>query len=787
MTSQPDSKDFGGARFGVGQSVTRKEDPVLLRGEGAFTDDLIATGQAHLAVVRSPLAHGHLNRVDLSAALEMKGVLGAWTGADLKAAGYGWATSWFKFDNRDGTPYRQPGRTAAATDRVRFVGEAVAFVVAETAAQAKDAAEAVELDIEDLPPVLNMAEADSPDAPQLFENVPNNVALDYHVGDSAAVDDAFASAAHIGKVDLVESRVIINPMELRAYLAEYDAATNHFTLRTQSQGVFQMRNNLADFMGIPREKMTVLTGHVGGSFGMRMMPFPEQLFALHAARELKRPVKFLEERTSSFLTDTHGRAAQFKAELAIDSEGRMLAIRVDGYADMGAYLTEAAIGMPTMNVLVNGCSMYRLPLIEVSTKCVMTNLPPIGAYRGAGRQLGNYITERLIDATARVSDIDRIELRRINQLRPDELPYTAQSGLTYDCGDFTALMDQALEAADAAGFEARRTESAKAGKLRGLGVGCYLEASSAGTREMGGIRFEANGDVTFITGTMDYGQGHASTYAQILCDQLGLPFDRIKLLQGNSDELLFGGGTGGSRSTIASGTAAVQASDKVKETALQLAGWALDTSANDIEFRDGRVQVASTGEGIDLIELARRVREAEILPAGLPDTLDVALVTEGAAITYPNGCHVCELEIDEATGVARVVRYTAVNDMGVVVNPMLLEGQVHGGVSQGIGQCLLESVVYDEDGQLLSGSFTDYCMPRADDVPMFEVQHHNVPTASNPLGVKGVGESGCAGSHTSVMSAVIDALSPLGITAFDMSATPEKLWRAICGAKRNTA
>lgn len=787
MSPLDDSQKKSPSRFGIGQSVARKEDPTLLRGEGRYTDDLFAEGQCHLAVVRSQVAHGHLRKVDVSAALEMDGVIGAWTGADLEAAGYGWATSWFSLENRDGTPQHETKRCAAATDRVRFAGEAVAFIVAETVMQAKDAAAVVEVDIEELPAVLEMAEAISPDVPRLFDNILNNLALDYHVGDTEQVDAAFAKAAHIGKVDLVESRVVINPMELRAYLTEYDADRDHLTLRTQSQGVFQMRNNLADFMGIAREKLTVLTEHVGGSFGMRMMPFPEQLFALHAARELKRPVRFLEERTSSFLTDTHGRAAQFHAELAVDKDGRMLAMRIDGFGDMGAYLTEAGNAMPSYNVLVNGCSMYRLPLMEVSTRCVMTNKSPVGAYRGAGRQLGNYITERLMDATAQVSGIDRIELRRINQLRPDELPYTAQSGLTYDVGDFSAMMDKALKTADVDGFEARRAESAAQGKLRGLGVGCFLEASSAGTIEMGGIRFEESGDVTFITGTLDYGQGHASTYAQILTDQLGLPFEKIKLLQGDSDQLLFGGGSGGSRSTIASGTAAVQASEKVVEKAMQLAGWVLDTSANDITFEDGAVKVASTGQSISLIELARRVREADDIPQGLPDSLDVALVTEGAAITYPNGCHICEVEIEEATGISKVVRYTAVNDMGTVINPMLLEGQVHGGVTQGIGQCLLENVVYDEDGQLLSGSFTDYCMPRADDVPMFLVKHHNKPTDSNPLGVKGVGESGIAGSHTSVMSAVIDALSPLGITTFDMPATPEKLWRAIRDARKNAA
>lgn len=787
MTAGRDPQSLPGARFGVGQPVPRKEDPILLRGEGRYTDDLAVDGQAHLAVVRSPVAHGTIQSVDVSAALEMEGVLGAWTGADLKAAGYGWSKSWFNLKNRDGSPFHQTNRLAAAVDKVRFAGEPVAFVVAETAAQAKDAAEAVEVEIEELPAVVDAVEASQPDAPQLHDNLPGNVALDYLQGDSKAVDAAFASAAHIGSVDVIESRAVINPMELRSYLAQYDPDSEHFTLNTSSQGVFSLRNNLADILGIEQEKLTVLTGHVGGSFGMRMMPFPEQLFVLHAARELNRPVRFLEERTPSFLTDTHGRATRFKADLAIDAEGRFLALRVDGYADMGAYLTEAGIGMPTMNIVINSCSMYRLPLQQVATKCVVTNTSPVGAYRGAGRQMGNYVMERVIDATARAAGIDRIELRRINQLRPDELPYTAQSGLTYDCGDFSAVMDEALKAADADGFEARRATAAKAGKLRGLGIGCYLEASSAGTVEMGGIRFEENGDVTFITGTLDYGQGHASTYAQILSDRLGLPFEKIRLLQGDSDQLLYGGGTGGSRSTIASGTAAVQASDQVIDKAMQLAAWALDTNANDIEFRDGRVVVVSTGEGIDLIDLAEQVRKAKDLPKGLPETLDVALVTEGAAITFPNGCHICEVEIDPGTGETEVVKYTMCNDMGTVINPMLLEGQCHGGVVQGIGQCLLENTVYDDEGQLLSGSFTDYCMPRADDVPYFDILHHGVPTKSNPLGVKGVGESGCAGSHTSVMNAVVDALSAVGVTHIDMPATPEKVWRAIRDARRTAA
>ena len=451
---------------------------------------------------------------------------------------------------------------------------------------------------------------------------------------------------------------------------------------------------------------------------------------------------------------------------------------------MGAYLTTVGMMPSTRNIVVNGCSMYRLPQFEVSMRCVLTNKSPVGAYRGAGRPEGNYIMERLIDEAAAISGIDRIELRRINQLTPKELPYKAQSGVTYDSGDFTALMEQALEAADTKGFQNRRADSNEAGRLRGLGIGCFLEATAAATMEMGGIRFEEDGTVTIITGTLDYGQGHTTSLAQILGARLGVPFDRIRLSQGDSDQLLFGGGTGGSRSMIASGSAVVAASEKVIENGKPLAAWALEAGLNDIEFRDGEFCIVGTDRKIGVIDLARRVREAKSLPAGFPITLDVELVNEGPAMTFPNGCHVCEVEIDEATGATEVVKYTMVNDVGTVVNPLLLEGQLHGGVLQGIGQCLMERVVYDEDGQLLSGSFTDYCMPRADDAPSFSVGHHPAPTASNPLGVKGVGEAGCAGSLTSVMNAVVDALSQRGVRHIDMPATPDKVWRALQGAQR---
>ncbi len=588
----------------------------------------------------------------------------------------------------------------------------------------------------------------------------------------------------MARISLSDPRIVINPMELRSCLASYDAARDHWTLHVPTQGVFGYRNQIAgDVLRVPPEKVTVLTGHVGGSFGMRGQVFPEYVCALHAARELGRPVKWTEERTASFLSDSHGRAQQYEAELALDEAGRFLAVRVNGFGDMGAYLTSFGMMPSTRNIVINICSMYRLPQLEVSMRCVLTNKSPVGAYRGAGRPEANYVMERLIDAAAAVSGIDRVELRRTNQLTPSELPYTAQSGLAVDSGDFTGMMDQALATADVAGFPERRARSAKVGKLRGLGVGCYLEATGAAVKEMAGIRFESDGSVTLVSGTLDYGQGHASSLAQILTERLGIPFERIKLLQGDSDQLIFGGGTGGSKSMVAAGSAIVAASDKLIEVGKPLAAWALNSSPDDVRFADGRFTVDGADRAIDLMTLAKRVREVQSLPENLPKSLDVELINEDAAITFPNGCHVCEVEIDEATGVTEVVRYTMVNDIGTVINPLLAEGQLHGGVLQGIGQALLERVVYDDDGQLLSGSFTDYCMPRAHDAPTFVVQHRPVPTKTNPLGVKGVGEAGCAGSLTSVMSAVGDALAQVGVGSVDMPATPEKIWRVIQEAR----
>ncbi|MBU6499005.1 MAG: xanthine dehydrogenase family protein molybdopterin-binding subunit [Rhodospirillales bacterium] len=770
-------------KFGVGQPVPRTEDPVLLRGQGRYTDDISAPDQVYLVMVRSPVAHGLIRTIDTAHARTMPGVLGIWTATDLRQAGLGPFTSIVSLQGRDGTPFRQPERWALATDRVRYVGDPVACVAAVSLTAARDAAEAVVVEIDQLPVVFDPAEAVRPGAPLLFDDIPNNTVLDFHSGDSARTEAAFAAAAHVVRLSLADSRIIINPMELRSCLATYDPTADHWTLQTPCQGVHAVRNELATLLGTDAARVTVLTGHVGGSFGMRISMFPEPLCALYAARALGRPVKWTEERTPSFVSDTHGRAQQYNAALALDAEGRFLALQIEGYGDLGAYLTAYGMLPATRSIVINSCSMYRLPVLDVAMRCVLTNKSPVGAYRGAGRPEGNYIMERLIDEAARLTGIDRIELRRRNQVTPAELPYKAQSGLVYDSGDFTGLMEEALEAADVTGFEARRADASTRGRLRGLGIGCFLEATSGGTTEMGAIRFEENGTVTIITGTLDYGQGHTTSIGQIVSSHLGIPFDLIRLRQGNSDEIVFGGGSGGSRSMISSGTAVIAAGNEVIEKGRLLAGWALEADTRDIEFSAGRFGVVGTDRMISVIELGRKVREARDIPDDLPKTLDVSLVNEGPGVTFPNGCHISEVEIDEATGEVEVVSYVMVNDIGTIINPLLLEGQLHGGVVQGIGQILLENAVFDENGQLLSGSFMDYAMPRADHAPRFVVRHRPQPAKTNPLGVKGVGEAGCTGSLSSLMNAVVDALSPLGVRNIDMPATPERIWQAIAAAK----
>jgi len=784
MNAQVDLTQFAEERYAVGQPVHRKEDPALLRGEGRYSDDLNLPGQAHAVMVRSNAAHGIIRSIDTRAAKDLPGVLAILTGQDLVDAGLGNMPNGMSFKMRDGADMPKPVQPILTTDKVRFVGDPVAVVIAETAKQAKDAAEAVFVDIDSLPAVTDAAAAAAPGAPLVHDATPGNVILDFHHGDTNAVAAAFAKAAHVTSLKIRNSRIVVCPMEPRSAIGEYDAGTGRWTLRLGCQGVFGMRQTLTGLLKAPVDKIRVLTGSVGGSFGMKASCYPEYPAILHAARLLGRPVKWTDERGESFLSDSHGRDHDMQQELALDASGKILALRITGYGNIGAYLSNGTILPPTGNAVKNSIGVYATPLQEVATKVVFTNTSPVGAYRGAGRPEGNYYIERLLDNAAREMRIDPADIRRRNHIQPDALPYKTPAGTTYDSGDFPAILEKALAIADWDGFPARKKASAERGKLRGRGIGQYLEVTGPPGPEMGGIRFEPDGTVTIITGTLDYGQGHASAFAQILASRLGVPFEKINLLQGDSDELLAGGGTGGSKSLMASGTAIIEGAEKVREAGRKIAAHVLEAAEADIEFEvtrgGGQFRIAGTDRAIGIMDLAAQIRDGSVtLPPDIPQTLSVSHVAQSPPFAFPNGCHIAEVEVDPETGVAEVVRYHTMNDFGVIVNPMLVEGQAHGGIVQGIGQAFMEHVVYDESGQPMTGSYMDYALPRANDAPMFNFASHPVPAKTNLLGSKGCGEAGCAGALPSVMNALVDALSPYGITHIDMPATPLRVWEAI--------
>ena len=707
----------------------------------------------------------------LAAARAMPGVRAVILAEDLDAAGIRNMPAAAN-KNRDGSatprPPQRPWRPAAcvmSANRSRWWWR-------KPAKLAKDAAEAVFADIDPLPAVTTAGEAAAAGAPLLHDDAPGNVCLDFHFGDTAKVSAAFAEAAHVTRLSLRNNRIVVCPMEPRSAIGEYDAEKDRLVLRLGCQGVFGQRALLSGIMGVPVEKLQILTGNVGGSFGMKASAYPEYVCLLHAARVLGQPVKWTDERSESFMSDSHGRDHEMVAELALDADGKFLALRVTGYGNLGAWLSNATTIPPTLNTVKNIIGVYATPLIEVSTKCLFTNTTPVGAYRGAGRPEGNYYMERLVETAAREMGIDRVELRRRNHIQPEQMPYKAPSGMVYDSGEFPAIMEQALVAADWDGYAATPGGDPARGKIRGRGIGHYLEVTADAGNEMGGIRFEDDGTVTIITGTLDYGQGHASPFAQVLSARLGVPFEKIKLLQGDSDELLAGGGTGGSRSMMQSGGAIVEASDIVIERGKQAAAHFLEAAVADIEFSRGRFTIAGTDRGIGIMDSRNDCGWRRSLPEDMPRTLDVSHVFKGVPSAFPNGCHIAEIELDPDTGVVEVVSYATVNDFGVLVNPMLVEGQAHGGIAQGIGQALMESVAYDDDGQLITGSYMDYALPRANDFPGMGFISHPVPARTNPLGAKGCGEAGCAGSLPAVMNAVVDALSEFGITHIDMPATP---------------
>jgi aerobic carbon-monoxide dehydrogenase large subunit len=770
-------------KFAIGQSVRRLEDPRLVQGLGRYSDDVSLPREARAAVVRSSHAHAGIGRVDAAAALAAPGVLAVLRGADLVADGVGNLPSDRGRKRRDGAPAFPTPRPALARQRVRHVGDPVALVVAETHAQALDAAALLTVEYDPLPAVTHAADALRAGAPAVWEEAPDNVAFLAEAGQREAVERAFASAAHVAKVDFVVTRVAAAPLEPRAAVGEYDRRSGRYTLHTGIQAPHGTRALIADILKVPQAQVRVVTGDVGGSFGMRSGIYPEMVLVLWAARRLGRPVKWTSDRREGFVTDEHGRDNLSTVELALDADGAFLALRVAINLNVGAYLTQRSAG-PGTNNIGGVAGVYITPAIHHRTTGVFTNTTPTGPYRGAGRPEATYAIERVIDVAARELGLDPIALRRKNLIPPSAMPFKTGLVFTYDSGDFGRGMDLALSLADAAGFEKRRAEARTRGKLRGLGLANAIEVAggpyTSVNPDTAEIRVNPDGSVTVLTGSTSMGQGNETAFAQIVSERLGVPPARIQVLWGDSDALGAGRGNGGSGALTVGGSAVVRASEKIVERGRRIAARMLEAAPEDVQLRDARFAVAGTDRGVTFAEVARTAYQPRQLPPGMEPGFSETAAFTPPAVTFPNGCQVCEVEIDPETGVVRIVRHAVVDDVGRMVNPMLVKGQIHGGVVQGLGQALFEELVYDpQSGQLVAGSFMDYAMPRADDVPLFEVDSHEVPTQVNPLGAKGVGEAGTVGALPALVNAVNDALAPFGVRHLDMPMTPERVWRAI--------
>ncbi|MEX0759973.1 MAG: molybdopterin cofactor-binding domain-containing protein, partial [Tistlia sp.] len=624
-------------------------------------------------------------------------------------------------------------------------------------------------------------------APQVHDEAPGNLCLDYEHGDRERTEQAFAAAAQVARLELVNNRIVVNSMEPRVAIGDYDPASGRSTLHTGSQGIFRLHSQLAEILGVEKERLRIVTPDVGGGFGMKIFSYPEQILCLYAARKLERPVKWVSERTEAFLSDTQGRDHVTGVEMALDAEGRFLGMRVSTAANLGAYLSNFAPFIPTGASTQMFSGLYRIPAIYANVRCAFTHTVPIDAYRGAGRPEAAYMMERLVDECARVAGLDRREIRRRNFIRPADLPYETPMGRLYDSGDYPRLLDEATAMADWEGFAARRAESRKAGKLRGIGLASYVEACGGIGEEEARMTLTPEGGIELVIGTMTNGQGHLTAYAQLINDKLGIAPEKVRMLQGDSDVVERGGGTGGSRSLLMGGVAVNRASDRIVERAKQVAAHLLEAAAGDIEFADGTFTIVGTDRRLSLEEVARAT-QGDALPEGLGGPIEEKGDYTAEGMTFPNGCHVCELEVEADTGQVRILRYCIADDFGTVVNPLMAAGQVHGGTIQGLGQALLEHTVYDEDGQLLTASFMDYCMPRADDSPEIELKLiQDYPCKTNPLGVKGAGEAGAIGAPPAIMNALLDALSEVGVERLDMPATPEKIWRAIRAGQRSAA
>jgi carbon-monoxide dehydrogenase large subunit len=776
---------------GIGASVRRKEDARFLSGRGHYTDDINRPGQLYAAIRRSDRPHARITRIDTAQAQGMPGVVAVFTGADMQAENIGGLPCGWQIHNKDGSPMAEPPHPVLAVGKVRHVGDPIAVVVAETRQAARDAVETIEIEFQDLTAAANLRDALAPGAPLVHDDVAGNLCYDWHIGDKAMVDQAFAKAAKVVKLDLINNRLIPNAMEPRAAVGDFDPTSGDFTLYTTSQNPHVIRLLMGAFvLHIPENRLRVVAPDVGGGFGSKIYHYAEEAIVTWAAGKVRRPVKWTADRSESFMSDAHGRDHETTAEMALDADGNFLALRVSTLSNMGAYLSTFAPCIPTYLYATLLAGVYKTPAIYCEVKAVFTNTVPVDAYRGAGRPEATFLLERLVDVIAHDTGMDRVEIRRRNFIPADAFPYQTPVALQYDSGNYQATLNTALKAADYAGFAARRKDAAARGRLRGIGISTYIEAcgiapsavvgslgARAGLYECANVRVHPTGSVTVFTGSHSHGQGHETTFAQLVHAQLGVPLDQIEVVHGDTAKIPFGMGTYGSRSLAVGGSAMVKAMDKIVAKGRKIAAHLLEASVEDIEFKDGTFSVAGTDRSKTLsdISLAAYVPHnypIEELEPGLEETA----FYDPKNFTYPAGCHVTEVEIDAETGVTEVVNFVAVDDVGRVINPMIVEGQVQGGVAQGIGQALLEHAVYDKQGQLLSGSMMDYTMPRANDLPNIAVATETTLCTHNPLGVKGCGEVGAIGSPPAVINAVVDALRDYSVRHIEMPATGPKIW-----------
>jgi aerobic carbon-monoxide dehydrogenase large subunit len=768
--------------FALGQPVPRFEDPRLLRGGGRYVDDMVLPRMVYGHVLRSPHAHAQIRAIDATAAKAAPGVLAVLTGSDWEASGWRDLPTAAGNRRRDGSLAYRPRYPALVKDRVRWVGDYVAFVIAETRHQAADAAELIAVDYEPLPAVVSTEDAAKPGMPRVWDECPDNVSFVYLEGDKAATDAALADAAHVVRRKFVINRVTAATMEPRGAIGDYNAAEGRYTIYTTLQRIHGYRAELSQVLRVPESRVRVVAGDVGGSFGMKSAIYNEVALVLLASRLVGRPVKWTSTRSEAFLGDAQARDNVTEAELALDRDGHFLGLRVRTVAAVGAYPQAGSNAF--VNNLGTLAGVYRTPSVHADVTAVYTHTNPMRAYRGNGRPEAGYVIERIVDEAAHELGIDPVELRRRNTIPPEAMPFKSGLTFTYDCGEFEKCLDMALELADAAGFAQRRADARRHGKLRGFGLANTIERAAAGGFEAAEIRFDRTGTVTLVSGSVTQGQGHETVYKQLLCDRLGLHPGQVHYVQGDTEKVAIGEGTGGSRSATLGGSAVHLATEKIVAKATAIAARILGSDPAEVRFEDGLFTAPRSNRGLTVDEIARESLDPENLPEGMDLGLIAGATFSCKEQNFPNGCHICELEIDAETGAVEILRYSVVDDVGTVMNPLLLEGQIQGGIAQGVGQVLLEDIRFDlASGQLLSGSFMDYAMPRADNLSAIHCESNPVPTETNPLGVKGAGEAGNVGALPAVGNALVDALAPLGIRDIAMPATPERLWRAIHAAQ----